>query len=219
MALRALISAAFRTPVGSSSHGYPEVSLGRVLRAKRSSTRLAIAVFGCVVALGLSAGHAGASTPQYSVVDLGGLGGPDSDAYSLNKVGHVVGESNKTNLTLYYGYLWNGSIHQACTDSFVSARGINSSDVLAGTFRVITKIKGKTQQNDHVGTCQGSTQTDRGLPPGCSDANGYRLNDSGVITGVAFCGSNVPRAFVLRVRAAPYRLKKMSGVGLGEGPG
>ena len=75
MALRALISAAFRTPVGSSSHGYPEVSLGRVLRAKRSSTRLAIAVFGCVVALGLSAGHAGASTPQYSVVDLGGWAG------------------------------------------------------------------------------------------------------------------------------------------------
>lgn len=139
--------------------------------------------------------RANATVPRYSVTDLGTLGGTLTIPKGLNKFGHVAGYANKLAGSPYYGYFWNGAtLKQACSNTFSDAFGINSFDKMVGSIFVTWKVKGQTYQTYHLGTCQGTTQTDLGAgPPGCIGAEGWAINDAEAMTVISCGGAYVFR--------------------------
>lgn len=169
---------------------------------------LSFLVVVAVMAAGLFASPALAAPTQYTVIDLGGLGGNISRGAALNNLGHASGYGTKVAGGVNYPWVWNGStLKQVCGSTFRNdgatgvaekgpARRMNSSDKLVGTQVTSAKVKGQTVWTVHLATCQGTTQTDLGASGGCdTDTYGASINDAGVATGFEHCTS---KAFVYR---------------------
>jgi probable HAF family extracellular repeat protein len=83
----------------------------------------------------LAAGASLAWAAQYTVVDLGTLGGTSSEAYGINDIGQVVGWAYPSGTTTWHAFLWSGGVMQDLgtlggTES--KAYGINSLGQVVG---------------------------------------------------------------------------------------
>lgn len=86
-----------------------------------------------VLALGLISTHA--LGMQYTLIDLGTLGGYESKAWGINNLGQVVGYASNANND-FRGFYWDGTMHDTGTILGVSqsiAYSINDSGQTVGT--------------------------------------------------------------------------------------
>lgn len=61
-----------------------------------------------------------AQAVQYTIIDLGTLGGTESAAYGLNESGQVVGKSKLLNSSKYHAFLYsNGAINDRSKRGFI----------------------------------------------------------------------------------------------------
>jgi len=103
---------------------------------KKTAAVAALSVIGLVILGGTSLAQ---SPPQYTVVDLGTLGGDFVYAQGINNSGQVTGSSSLAGgFNPYYAFLYsNGSMQDLGTlggQSF--GYGINNSGQVAGTYFV-----------------------------------------------------------------------------------
>lgn len=85
-----------------------------------------------VLALGVFGTRA--SSSQYTVIDLGTLGGIESKAYGINNLGQIVGYSSDINNN-YRGFLWDGTMHDMGSLTGAAHRiayAINDAGQIAG---------------------------------------------------------------------------------------
>ena len=153
-------------------------------RLTRATLAWALAVS---VLLAQPIGHVQASTVQYSVVDLGTLGGIDTRAYGVNSAGQAA------------GYTWApapGCLHAFETDA--AARPTYFDPVSACSFATSVNDRGQVTGggDHHPGSgdytafryVQGGGMQDLGTLPGDSASCGTGINASGQIAGVSANG-------------------------------
>ena len=150
---------------------------------------LLTAIFLCITTCSMYAAD------QYSIIDLGTLGGSSSGAYDINNLGQVVGESYTLGGGTPHAFLWqNGSMQDLSSLNqgtyYSRASGINDSGQVVGGSR--TPASGDTRptlwQNGTIqdlGTFNYGTFNDGSFNPRFSDTSGwaYRINNSGQIAG------------------------------------
>lgn len=87
----------------------------------------------------LSTAAAAATTPAYSIVELGSLGGGYSQAYAINNLGQIVGEST-TASGAFHAFLYSGGTMQDLGTPATSSRatGLNDSGQIVGRFYDVT---------------------------------------------------------------------------------
>ena len=116
-----------------------------------------------------------ASAAQYTIVDLGTVGGPTSGAYAINDFGRVGGNSTKPDANLH-GLFWNGGVTDVKPlggDKQTHVFGINNQDlVIAMSYDL-----GELNVHGFVWQNQVSTPLGDFAPRG--------LNDAGTIVGYA----------------------------------
>ena len=136
-------------------------------------------------------GNALAQAPQYSVTDLGTLGGVSSFGTAINDLGQVTGDS-LTSTGVEHAFFYDGTMHDLGTlnnadaGSISRAWGINNQGQVVGTSNVT--LAGSPFAFVYS---MGSMHSLAGL--GRSQA--FDINDSGQISGVnlmtseGFCGT------------------------------
>jgi probable HAF family extracellular repeat protein len=167
---------------------------------------------------------ASSAAPIYTIVDLGGLGGPTSVAYRINSFGTAIGWSQISNGDSHAFRASSGSPLEdlsrvGTSDSF--AYGINGSGQIAGieysngphgmvvdesgvtglgagTFALAINDRGQV-----AGAAGGRAQlytdgvaTDLGILPGGSWSAAYGINNSGDVAGTSDVGSGAFRGFI-----------------------
>jgi probable HAF family extracellular repeat protein len=116
---------------------------------------------------------------QYTVTDLGTLGGTESKAYGVNDSGQVVGYADTTGNAARHAFFYSGS---TMTDlgtlggSFSQALGINYSGQIVGVAGIAGNV------SDHAFRYSGSTMTNMGTLGG-TDSSASCINTSGQIVG------------------------------------
>jgi probable HAF family extracellular repeat protein len=122
---------------------------------------------------------------QYTVIDLGTIGGPTSFGGAINNYGEVTGDSSPTGSGLDHAFLWTptspnattGTIHDlggALSHGF----GINAGGQVTGNTNDRAFRWTPTVLNGGTGT-----MNDVGTPSGMI-AQGEGINDNGVVVGV-----------------------------------
>jgi len=124
---------------------------------------------------------------QYTVTDLGTLGGPWSYAYGINASGQVVGWSDMTSSSPYspYAFLYsNGTMTNLGTvpnGGGTQANGINDSGQIVGQT---------TGGNGNGFLYSNGVMTLVNTPAGYSSSQPTAINDSGQIAGFFYKGNN-----------------------------
>lgn len=122
-----------------------------------------------------------ADPPQYSVIDLGTLGGDHSAATALNNSGQVTGWSEVVpgNTGVVHAFIYSNGVMQdlgtlpGCTSS--KGFGINSSGAVAGSSY--------QPQSSHAFVYSNGSMKDLGTLPGGSTSFGSAINDAGQVCG------------------------------------
>lgn len=135
------------------------------------------------------------STPvvalNYSITDLGTLGGASSNATALNDNGQVVGYSSIAGDTVTHAFLYSyGTMTDLGTlgGSYSSANDINNSgQVVGGAYTSSGAYNAFSYSNGVMSSIYGATDTG-------SSANG--INNDGVIVGGGTLGSFIDNAGV-----------------------
>lgn len=120
-----------------------------------------------------------AATPQYTVTDLGTLGGANSVAYDINNSGQIVGNSATSNGAQHAFLYSGGTMHDIglLSGNSAYAFGINNSGQIVG---YAATSGGAT----HAFLYSGGTMHDLGTFGG-ANSYAYNINDSGQIVGYA----------------------------------
>jgi len=130
-----------------------------------------INILAAALALGLTVTPACAA--QYTLIDLGTLGGIESRAYGINSQGHVVGYSSDANND-FHGFMWDGTMHDlgiAFGASQKIAYGINSAGQIAGTGYNYGELSG------------GAFMWLNGVNTFLGNFSARGINESGVVAG------------------------------------
>jgi len=134
------------------------------------------------------------SATQYTMIDLGTLGGTAAGAGGINNSGQVVGDSRLTGDASSHAFLWqNGSRMRDLgtlggSDSY--AIGINDSGQVVG-FSLLTG-----NSHEHAFLWQnGAPMHDLGMLGG-TDSGALGINDSGLVAGWASDATGVRHAVV-----------------------
>ena len=169
---------------------------------------LSVVVFTVAVATGLAGGTvAHASTPTYTITDLGTLGYNTTVGYGINANGQITGRSylqqtvpvtqgcpprHKCFAHVYHAFLWsNGTMTDLGTlgGTFSEARALDTADVV-GT----STLSGTSFTPTHAFLDHNGHMTDLGTLGGsCSYA--YAINDLGEVVGQA-CSTSNQHAFL-----------------------
>jgi probable HAF family extracellular repeat protein len=169
--------------VWSRQDGFRDIG---VLPGAQAASARAINDDGVVV--GHSLGRPFRWTPAGGMQELGiFLNYTGAMALDINAVGQIVGYNSNRYDPAQRAVLWTSDGQPTeVTCCFASARGINRSGDVAGTF-------GSTFRA-FVWTKSGGT-TEVVLPPGMTGATGEGINDSGQVTGWVF-GPYIDRAYI-----------------------
>ncbi len=167
---------------------------------------------GCGVIMAAAA-HTALADVQYSILDLGTLGGTRSEAYDINNSGRVVGFA-KTAANLSQGFITAPSsainpttdaigVLPGGTNSY--AYGINASGVVAGYSQ--------SSAGDRAFRYSGGTLTNLGTVAGAW-SYGYGINNSGhVVAGSSTKnGASPPTHAALFTATKSYDLGSLAGV-------
>ncbi len=130
----------------------------------------------------LSASDMANALPQYSLTDLGSLGGTATYAYGVNATGSVVGDGYN-GAGADHAFLYNGTMHDLGTLGGSSSwtSGINAAgSIVGGSYTT-------GYSNEHAFLYDGSMHDLGTLGGTTSGAN--TINDSGVIVGSATLAS------------------------------
>lgn len=130
---------------------------------------------------------------QYSLTDLGTLGGSSSEAFSVNNAGQVVGWTDLSNSNSdRHAFLYtSGSMADLGTfGGFLSvAFDINDVGQIVGFALPPTG-------NQRAFLYSGGTISDLGILPGTVGSGATGINDSGQVIGYSNSGNGTPHAFV-----------------------
>ncbi len=142
------------------------------------------------LAFGFCAGGPVAEAQRYDVIDLGTLGGNDSESRGLNGEGHVVGYSDIPGGD-DHAFYWNGSqmVDLGTLGGRESnARAINASRVIVGRADI-------NYWTQHAVRWQGNQKLDLGTLGGLQ-SSAYDINSSNQIVGWADTNTGATRAFL-----------------------
>lgn len=133
-----------------------------------------------------------AHAAQYTVTDLGTLGGSSSAATAINDHGVIVGDSATANQENHAFIYQNGVMTDLGVPGSLShGNGINNQNQIVGTYFV----PGGSPFQPHAFIYHQGTFTDLGTLGGGS-SYAYGINDAGQIVGTSDAGSGVGNAFV-----------------------
>jgi probable HAF family extracellular repeat protein len=121
-----------------------------------------------------------ASPPQYTLTDLGTLGGIYSSALGINASGQVVGQSFLADSTAYHAVRWDGTTATdlgAALGNYSTATGINASGQVVGSLNELGD-----RLHYHAVRWDGNTPTDLGTLGG-DYSSAYAINTAGQIVG------------------------------------
>src|SRR5947209_5152416 len=111
-----------------------------VLRKSRPAVRLLIA-FGCCLALAAGPGARRAGAVDYTITDLGSLGGSRTIVYGMNSLGEVVGSSSTgpDSNAPFHGFLFDSTgihdLNALLGDAVGKPTGINDAGQIVGGAR------------------------------------------------------------------------------------
>src|SRR5258708_28635637 len=132
--------------------------------------------------------RAKADAPQYQRIDLGSLGGGNTEARSVNNEDQVVGVSN-INQFDHHAFLWqNGQIQDLGTlgGTWSEAFGINDKGQVVG--QSLTASNAAT----HAFLWENGNMTDLGTLPGGDNSTARALNNNGQIVGNSTFTTGIP---------------------------
>jgi len=147
-------------------------SWGSIEREARVRKALACLLAGFAVAFAVVTSGRAATPPQYTVTDLGTLGGPGSGANGLNSRGDVVGTSNRSDgRTAGFVYA-NGAMHEVpLLPTAIDDRGDIVGQAHFGG------------PSGHAALFAGGSLVDLGTLPGGASSNAYAVNNAGQVAG------------------------------------
>ena len=148
---------------------------------RRATVLFAAMVAAIVAASGMGLSQTSLVNPQYTIKDLGTLGGTDSTAEGINDTGQVVGVSRISTGTSHV-FLYTGGqmqdLNQGTTSSESRAHDINGSGQVVGvsdfTGNHAYLYTGGQMRN--LGTLAGTT---------CSYSDAWGINDTGEVVGLS----------------------------------
>ena len=114
-------------------------------------------------------------TPQYTITDLGTLGGNESHGFGINNAGQVTGKSATADGYMH-AFLYSGGIMTDLGGNV--GYGINNAGQVTGFT------------GSHAFLYSGGIMTDLG------GYIGYGINDAGQVTGTRFISDGILRAFL-----------------------
>jgi probable HAF family extracellular repeat protein len=131
------------------------------------------------------AGPVAALAQEYTVKDLGTLGGAEATPSAINASGEVVGYSTTAGNVAEHAFLYSNGIMQDLgtlggTNSY--GLGINASGQVTGDSYTTTNIINPTQ---HAFLYSNGSMQDLGTLPGFASSRGEGINASGQVTGSA----------------------------------
>ena len=130
---------------------------------------------------------------QYSITNLGTLGGQESFGYGINSTGQVVGGSDTAADFYNHAYLYDGQMHDLGTfgGRGSTANDINNSGWVAGSAS--TAGDHSTHAYFYDGTLHDLGTF--GGPPGFG-SYGYGINSHGHVTGYSYLPNRISHAFI-----------------------
>ncbi|HLH01044.1 MAG TPA: hypothetical protein VKX49_32370 [Bryobacteraceae bacterium] len=175
----------------------------------------------------------------YTVVDLGGLGGSNSNGFQINDAGAVVGWADTITGAQQAFLSSSGAPAQALPSSGASdsyAYGINDADVIVGTAYVNGEVHGViwagaaskdlgagifatainasgviAGSNGHAFRLVNGTYQDLGVLAGGDWSAAYSLNDAGTAAGCGDLASGLMRAVVWNADGSSMQLGTLGG--------
>ncbi len=148
------------------------------------------ALLAAPLAIGLPIGTAHA-VPQYTLTDLGTLGGSYSNGAALNEAGQVVGYSHLPSNSALHPFLWQDGIGledlNTLGGTYALAAGINNVGKVVGNSSIVSDV----DTHGFVWTL-GALGLMQGLPTlGGEFSRATAINDNDLITGSASIAGNV----------------------------
>jgi probable HAF family extracellular repeat protein len=145
----------------------------------------------CIATLSVSSVHG--VSPQYTITDLGSLGGTITDAQGINSSGQVTGQSFTAGNSASRAYFYDGTIHNLGTLGGNSSYGgdINDNGMIAGTSSKSELFP----YPYHAFLYDGTTMHDLGTLGG-TYSEGHGINSSGWVTGHARNAGEKANAFL-----------------------
>lgn len=139
-----------------------------------------------VTVTGLLIGRTAWADVEYTVTDLGTLGGSSIRPYDINDSGQIVGSSSRVDGASHAFLYDNGTMTDLGTlpsASYSHGRGINNLGEVVG-------YSGVNADNNHGFRYTGGKMTDLGFLPGYSSCVARAINDTGTITGYLGIGND-----------------------------
>lgn len=151
----------------------------KLMRSKKRNISFSVSLFAIIAGIGLFA-SSGAHSQSYDIVDLGTLGGTQSDAYCINTAGQVVGRA-QTETGAYHAFVWSPDTGM---QDLGTLGGENSIAVSVNDSGVIVGLSEADSGGVRVFLVQDGVMRDLGIAcPNLSLSVG--INASGQIVGTA----------------------------------
>jgi probable HAF family extracellular repeat protein len=147
----------------------------------------------CLVLLLLAASADAQAYPQYSIADLGTLGGSYAIAYAINAAGQVTGQS-ATASSGAHAFLYNGSMLDLGTLAGPDS-GLSSTGFALNAVGEVTGSSATASAASHAFLYSSSQMSDLGTLGG-PNSSGQGINTSGQVAGFAYVNVSTVHAFL-----------------------
>ena len=125
----------------------------------------------------------------YAVIDLGTLGGTQSEAWGINKAGQIVGKAYLAGNTFYHAFLYDNDV---MTDLGTIGALCNPGNSYAYDINDVGQVTGTTCSNGIYNRAfrhSGGAMTDLGTLGG-TQSFAWSINNSGHVVGTAAIGGD-----------------------------